>query len=125
MPKPRSYLDSQIKASPASQQGISHPELTHFKKYCASCHVGQMDPKLNFMDATDDEKLLLQIRNNPEIQRRLDWEKIPEAQRMPPARSRVGKLLRVENAIDRLEMLQTLQRSAPCIIETLKRNPNL
>jgi hypothetical protein len=122
------------KAMPPAEQGAlpSHPlfqtssrfpTLQLFKENCGSCHRNQSKKSMNFMDETDDAKLWENIKNNPEILRRISWESIPTSQQMPPANSLQGRKIRSEG-LGRIEMIQELRSSlgvVPCLEKEIKK----
>jgi hypothetical protein len=99
------------------------PSLHLFKKNCMACHIRQPDPRMNFMEASSDAALWKKLSSNPEVLRRISVD-APEAQRMPPANSRPGKLFRTKGAGERTQMLGALKGSAKfrCVSDRLRVN---
>jgi hypothetical protein len=85
------------------------PGLEHFKRNCLQCHIGQAEPRLNFMETSSDEELWKRLVKHPEVFRRLDWDNIPLNQRMPPPASLEGHRLANTEAQLRTGMLEELR----------------
>jgi hypothetical protein len=103
-------LESMVETPTEFSINPKYPTLHLFKKNCMSCHINQPEERMNFMAEKDDSVLWEKLAKNPEIQRRIDYEAITEAERMPPAKSKQGQSLRNEGGLERIQMLSDLNR---------------
>lgn len=86
----------------------SDPRLRYFRQYCSECHSGSdaTDP-FNFMSAQSDDALIVALRSNPQILKRLEWKHTSEPQQMPPIASALGRHFR-DHLEKREEMIRFL-----------------
>lgn len=95
--------------------------LSHFKTYCARCHVGHGDPKLDFMEASSDQELWKNLMGNPTVRARLNL-KAPKPFQMPPENSLEAKLISNDSKGESIlrEMFDVLtERRKQCVTDSL------